>query len=131
MSELFEHTPKPWDVVAATEHHGYYITTAFGTTVCDLYGMNKPLAWDPNQTPKPISHTDAEKNARAIVTACNAYDDMRKALEFVREIIKDGAMTGFNCHDGDWAERLFASQAATYAALAKALPAPPAQGSTP
>lgn len=42
---------------------------------------------------------------------------LRTALEHVRSIIKDGAMTGFNCHDGDWAERLFASQGVTYNAL--------------
>lgn len=39
---------------------------------------------------------------------------MRAALMHVRDIIKDGAMTGFNCHDGDWADRLFASQGLTH-----------------
>ena len=29
----------------------------------------------------------------------------------------EAAETGFNCLDGDWADRLFASQAATYRAL--------------
>lgn len=38
-------------------------------------------------------------------------------LEMVREIIKDGAMVGFNCHEGDWAERLFSSQGTTRALL--------------
>lgn len=42
---------------------------------------------------------------------------LRAALVHVRAIIKDGALTGFNCHDGDWAERLFASQGLTHAAL--------------
>lgn len=44
-------------------------------------------------------------------------DALARALENVRKIISDGAMTGFNCHDGDWAERLFASQADTSAVL--------------
>lgn len=42
---------------------------------------------------------------------------LSEALELVRSIVRDGAMTGFNCNDGDWAERLFASQAVTYDAL--------------
>ena len=46
-------------------------------------------------------------------------DQLRVAVTLVREIIKDGAMTGFNCHDGDWAERLFASQAVTHRALSR------------
>ncbi len=51
-----------------------------------------------------------------------AAPDMLAALHHVRSIIKDGAMTGFNCLDGDWAERLFASQAVTHAAVTKAEP---------
>lgn len=39
------------------------------------------------------------------------------ALLNVRKLITEAAMTGFNCHDGDWAERLFASQAVTSAAI--------------
>jgi Lar family restriction alleviation protein len=48
-----------------------------------------------------------------------ARDQLRVAITLVREIIKDGAMTGFNCHDGDWAERLFASQAVTHRAISR------------
>ncbi len=43
---------------------------------------------------------------------------MVEAIKHVREIIKDAAMTGFNCHEGDWAERLFASEGLTFDALA-------------
>jgi hypothetical protein len=42
---------------------------------------------------------------------------LRSALTYVRSIIKDGAMTGFNPLDGDWAERLFKSQALTHDVL--------------
>lgn len=61
----------------------------------------------------------SKANARFIVTACNAHDELVAALRLVRGIIVEAAMTGFNCHDGDWAERLYASQAVTHAALAK------------
>ena len=40
-----------------------------------------------------------------------------EALKLVRSIISDGAETGFNGQSGDWAERLFASQSVTHAAL--------------
>lgn len=49
---------------------------------------------------------------------------LRTALKLVRGIIVDAAMTGFNCHDGDWAQRLFESQGTTARALART-PAPP------
>jgi len=42
---------------------------------------------------------------------------LRDALEHVRSIIAEAALTGFNYKDGDWAERLFASQQITSAAL--------------
>jgi hypothetical protein len=46
---------------------------------------------------------------------------MLEALLNVRAIISEASMTGFNYKDGDWPERLFASQAVTSAAIAKAL----------
>lgn len=46
--------------------------------------------------------------------------EMLAALELVRSIIVDGAAVGFNPLDGDWAERLYRSQAATAAAVKKA-----------
>ncbi len=48
-------------------------------------------------------------------------DGLREALKLVRGIIVEAAMTGFNCHDGDWAERLFVSQGATHDALVRSL----------
>lgn len=57
-----------------------------------------------------------------------AFEAMREALVLVRSIIVDGALVGFNCFDGDWAERLFASQHDSHQALALAdnLPSQPA-----
>ncbi len=45
--------------------------------------------------------------------------DVVEALRNVHKIICEAAMTGFNCHDGDWAERLFASQQKTHGALSR------------
>lgn len=39
------------------------------------------------------------------------------ALRDVRILIAAAALTGFNCHSGDWPEKLFHSQQATSAAL--------------
>jgi hypothetical protein len=33
--------------------------------------------------------------------------EAKKVITGTRTIVVDAAMTGFNCHDGDWAERLF------------------------
>lgn len=41
------------------------------------------------------------------IEAALEIERLRKIILDTREIVKDGAMTGFNCHDGDWAERLF------------------------
>lgn len=48
------------------------------------------------------------------------FEELLAALKGVQKIISEGAMTGFNCHDGDWAGRLFHSQQATSAAIKKA-----------
>ena len=54
----------------------------------------------------------------AKVTQLQAQVEMqREALTNVRKIISEAAATGFNCHDGDWAERLYLSQQKTSAAL--------------
>lgn len=49
---------------------------------------------------------------------------MLTALRNVQKIIAEGAMTGFNCHDGGWAEKLFFSQQMTSAAIKKATTPP-------
>lgn len=50
----------------------------------------------------------------------HAAPDMLAALQNVQKLIAEAAMTGFNCNDGDWAERLFFSQQMTSAAIRKA-----------
>lgn len=72
-----EHTPLPWDAVEANEHHGPYITTAFGTTVCDLYAMSDPMSGER----KPITFTDGDVNLHLIVKCVNAHNDLVAALK--------------------------------------------------
>ena len=77
------HTPLPWDVVPGNQNHGPYITTAFGTTVCDLYAMSHPISGEP----KAVWFTDAALNAELIVRAVNAHDELLKALKSARTLI--------------------------------------------
>ena len=73
----------PFDLVEATEHHGPYITTAFGTTVCDFYTMSKPMEWSTASggTSKPIPFADASENAAFIVKAVNSRAALVDALQ--------------------------------------------------
>lgn len=118
---MSEHTPTPWEYVPATEHHGPYITSEFGSTICDCYLMSHPS--EPSirngGKSKPIHflHEMADPNAAFIVNAVNAHDTLVNAIEAVRAIIIEGAETGFNPRSGDWADRLFRSQGLTYDAL--------------
>lgn len=82
-----QHTPLPWEAVEATEHHGPYITTAFGTTVCDLYAMTDPNNIFNGRKSVPASFTDADKNVHLIVRAVNSYDDMLAALKELHQLI--------------------------------------------
>jgi len=49
-----------------------------------------------------------------------AAPSMLAALLNVRALISEGAAVGFNCMEGDWAERLFHSQQQTSAAIREA-----------
>lgn len=88
-------------------------------TACDDGGLMVHTKGD------VICHSDRNHAAddpadMALFPVISAALEMFSALLAVRKIIIDGAMTGFNCHDGDWAERLFASQQVTHAAITKA-----------
>lgn len=56
---------------------------------------------------------DAEADSRLIA----ASPDLYAALDAVHKLIVEAALTGFNCNTGTWADRLFASQRNTNAAL--------------
>ena len=66
----------------------------------------------------PVVNTDVPSDVAAWnIRASAPSPALREALINVRAIIAEAALTGFNWKDGDWAERLFASQQMTSAAL--------------
>jgi len=84
------HTPGPWDYVSSTEHHGPYVTSEFGTTICDCYIMSEPSQWSTVNGGKsrPIHHLHemADPNARLIAAApefATAAMDAWKAISWV------------------------------------------------
>jgi hypothetical protein len=96
---MSEHTPGPW--VGLSDD---------GALVAIM-----PAAREGDICSFMVSPNDAD--GRLIV----ASPDMLAALRNVNKLISEAAMTGFNCKDGDWAERLFTSQQVTSAAIRKAL----------
>lgn len=83
----------PYELVEATEHHGPYICTSFGTTVCDFYAMSDPSSASGRNggTSKPILFTDAAEHASYMVRAANAHDELMAGL---RQIL--AASDGYN-----------------------------------
>lgn len=90
------HTPGPWRVGDAGH-------TVFGPP----NGAPSPKTIAPN-----LSHADARLIAAA--------PDLLAALKNVRELIVEAAMTGFDYKNGNWPQRLFASQQVSSKAIAKA-----------
>jgi hypothetical protein len=56
--------------------------------------------------------------SRAVAAEREACKQALDALEATQKIVVDGALTGFNYRNGDWAERLFANQHSIAAAIA-------------
>jgi len=79
---MSEHSPTPWEVVETTEHHGPYIITTWGTTICDLYTMSNPMVASVRNGGDsfPVHFTDADANAAFIVKAVNSHDALIAAL---------------------------------------------------
>ena len=63
---------------------------------------------------QPDDWTEAEASEAQM---SNRINDLECALKSVHSLISEAAETGFNCHEGDWAERLFYSQRETSDAL--------------
>jgi len=113
-----KHTPGPWSVKNDYDERHIVIANIDGeifpdgTTsysydfVCDTYGGDYESA----------SCDVANANARLIAAA----PDMLEVLKEIRAIIADGALIGFQPLEGDWAERLYRSQAKSSAAVKKA-----------
>lgn len=59
----------------------------------------------------PLSEDPADKTA--------IYKELLDAAKITRSIVSEGAMTGFNYKDGDWAERLFQNQGNLSTAIKK------------
>lgn len=121
MTSQTEHTPLPWEVVEATENHGPYITTAFGTTVCDLYAMTDPHSNGAilrgETKARSISHTDADLNAPLIVRAVNCHDDLLAACK--NALQEMNARIDFAAENNEPAP-IFIGIADLHAAIAKA-----------
>lgn len=67
-----------------------------------------------------LNNSDIDNSV--ITTECDLETFVQEAygaLKEVNKIIAEGASEGFNCHNGDWAERLFHSQRATSRFLKK------------
>ena len=63
---------------------------------------------------QPDDWTEAEVNEAQML---NRINELECALKSVQSLISEAAETGFNCHEGDWADRLFYSQRETSNAL--------------
>ena len=116
---MAEHTPGPWSLPHFAEPDvncecEYVLCDHLMGAVATVHCSGEGDDWQ--------KHGDNPKFAEAVANArlIAAAPDMLAALRNVRKLISEAAMTGFNCHDGDWAERLFASQHVTSAAIAKA-----------
>lgn len=75
------HTSGPWEYVPGTEHHGPYVTHAFGGTVADCYMMSRPgpLNHEPTH-PVPFMAEMAEPNARLIAAAPDLLEVLQRAV---------------------------------------------------
>lgn len=59
----------------------------------------------------------AEYERRARELQAMAVEKSANAIEYVRELVVEATLVGFNYKDGNWPEKMFASQAVTLEAL--------------
>jgi hypothetical protein len=84
MTSQSDHTPGPWEYVPSTEHHGPYVESSVGGTICDCYVMSNPSAPSVRNggDSKPISffHEMADPNARLIAAAPEMLEALRAVV---------------------------------------------------
>jgi hypothetical protein len=110
--EGFKGTPGSWEYVPATEHHGPYIVSEYGGTICDFYVMSKPseLSTLNGGPSKPIAHCAemAGPNARLAASAPDLLEAAILALRALEGIDKllhqHGMMGGVSCPAIAWLE---------------------------
>lgn len=110
------HTPGPWEYVPSTEHHGPYVESSVGGTICDCYVMSNPSAPSVRNggDSKPISffHEMADPNARLIASAPDLLSIAKRWL----------ALDAGSWHPVRYARERAELLADTQAAIAKAEP---------
>ena len=82
--------------LAACHQKGYGVALSANAEDTFVDALLPIAALSSPATPEPVSAPAGE---------------VVEALKATRSIVSDGAMVGFNCHDGDWAQRLYANQA--------------------
>ena len=102
------HTPGPWNVRQCDGGYRNFDQQDWAIVADNL--ITPCLVWG------GAGFSEGEANAHLIAAA----PDLLASLTNVRRLITEAAMTGFNCHEGDWAERLFASQQVSSDAIRKA-----------
>lgn len=117
-TKLMMHSPSPWEYIPSNKNHGAYVLNGYGREVCDCYVMSKPGSWAVcnGGDSEPVPFDDSDANAMLIAVA----PEMLAHLRAIQKLVTEAAMTGFNCQEGNWAERLFASQVTTHELIRKA-----------